>query len=113
MNGSLGVVTKPHPKGAWVRFDDGAEDAVTAADLEKVTHGWAISVHKAQGSAFRRVIVPLVGSKLLDRTLLYTAVTRAVETVVIVGDPEVLRRTIEEPPTALDRSSSMSLEAEQ
>jgi exodeoxyribonuclease V alpha subunit len=113
MNGSLGVVTKPHPKGAWVRFDDSAEDAVTAADLEKVTHGWAISVHKAQGSAFRRVIVPLVGSKLLDRTLLYTAVTRAVETVVIVGDPEVLRRTIEEPPTALDRSSSMSLEAEQ
>ena len=52
-------------------------------------------------------------SSLLDRTLLYTAVTRAVETVVIVGDPEVLRRTIEEPPTALDRSSSMSLEAEQ
>ncbi|WP_139813055.1 ATP-dependent DNA helicase [Ensifer aridi] len=49
MNGSLGVVTKPHQKGAWVRFDDGAEDVITTADLEKLTHGWAISVHKAQG----------------------------------------------------------------
>lgn len=107
MNGSLGVVAKSHSKGAWVKFDDGAEDAITVADLEKLTHGWAISVHKAQGSAFRRVIVPLVGPKLLDRALLYTAITRAVETVVIVGDPEVLRRTIEEPSKALDRGSSM------
>lgn len=55
MNGSLGVVTKPHPKGARARFDDGAEDVITTADLEKLTHGWAISVHKAQGSAFKRV----------------------------------------------------------
>lgn len=108
MNGSLEVVMKPHPKGAIVRFDDGAEDVITTADLEKLTHGWAISVHKAQGSAFRRVIVPLVGSKLLDRTLLYTAITRAVETVVIVGDSEVLRRTIEEPPRALERSNSLN-----
>jgi exodeoxyribonuclease V alpha subunit len=54
MNGSLGVVMKLHPKGAWVRFDNGAEDVITTADLEKLTHGWAISVHKAQGSAFKR-----------------------------------------------------------
>ncbi|WP_234895466.1 ATP-dependent DNA helicase [Sinorhizobium meliloti] len=107
MNGSLGVVAKSHSKAAWVKFDDGAEDAITMADLEKLTHGWAISVHKAQGSAFRRLIVPLVGPKLLDRALLYTAITRAVETVVIVGDPAVLRRTIEEPSKALDRGSSM------
>ena len=33
---------------------------------------WAISVHKAQGSAFKRVIIPVVRSKLLDRTMLYT-----------------------------------------
>ncbi|ANL33910.1 hypothetical protein [Rhizobium phaseoli] len=61
MNGSLAVVTKPHPKGAWVRFDDGAEDAITAPDLEKLTHGWAISVHKAQGSACKKVIIPVSG----------------------------------------------------
>lgn len=40
MNGSLGAITEPHPKGAWVRFDDGSEDVVTMADLEKLTHGW-------------------------------------------------------------------------
>jgi exodeoxyribonuclease V alpha subunit len=77
MNGSLGVLMKSHQKGVWVKFDDGAEDVVTPADLEKLTHGWAISVHKAQGVAFRRVIIPVVRSKLLDRTLLYTAITRA------------------------------------
>lgn len=103
MNGSLGVVIKPHQKGAWVRFDDGAEDVITTADLEKLTHGWAISVHKAQGSAFRRVIIPVVRSKLLDRTMLYTAITRTVETVVLVGDPEHINEVIELPAKALER----------
>lgn len=107
MNGSLGVVTKPHPKGAWVRFDDGSEDAITTADLEKLTHGWAISVHKAQGSAFRRVIIPVVRSKLLDRTLLYTAITRAVETVVLVGDTEVIAETIFSLPKSLSRDNGL------
>ncbi|WP_339073353.1 AAA family ATPase [Sinorhizobium meliloti] len=105
MNGSLGVITKPHPKGAWVRFDDGAEDAVTTADLEKLTYGWAISVHKAQGSAFKRVIIPVVRSKLLDRTMLYTAITRAVETVVLVGDAELLSEIICNPPRSLSRDN--------
>ncbi|RUW66141.1 DUF2075 domain-containing protein, partial [Mesorhizobium sp. M4B.F.Ca.ET.049.02.1.2] len=72
MNGSIGILRKPHPKGAWISFDDGAEDIITTADLEKLTHGWAMSVHKAQGSAFRRVIIPVAKSKLLDRTMLYT-----------------------------------------
>ncbi|MFC0808317.1 AAA family ATPase [Ensifer sp. P24N7] len=110
MNGSLGVVTKPHPKGAWVRFDDGAEDAITTADLEKLTHGWAISVHKAQGSAFRRVIIPVVQSKLLDRTMLYTAITRSVETLVLVGDPDLLNEVISKAPRALDRCNCLLLE---
>jgi hypothetical protein len=46
------------------------EAAIDGADLEKLTHGWAISVHKAQGSAFRRVILPITPSRLLDRTAL-------------------------------------------
>jgi hypothetical protein len=54
MNGSLGVITKAHPKGAWTRFDDGAEDVITTADLEKLTHGWAISVRFASQSAGTR-----------------------------------------------------------
>jgi ATP-dependent exoDNAse (exonuclease V) alpha subunit len=83
---SLGVITKPHPKGTRARFDDGAEDPITTADLEKLTHGWAISVHKTQRSTFKWVIIPVVRSKLLDRTMLYTAITRGMETVVLDGD---------------------------
>ncbi|MCG5481593.1 AAA family ATPase [Sinorhizobium alkalisoli] len=112
MNGSLGVVTKADPKGAWVVFDDGAEDAITATDLEKLTHGWAISVHKAQGSAFSRVIIPLVRSRLLDRTMLYTAITRAVETVVLVGDPDLLNEVISMAPKSLQRNSALNFETQ-
>ncbi|WP_337763973.1 AAA family ATPase [Sinorhizobium meliloti] len=107
MNGSLGVVTRQHQKGAWVRFDDGAEDAITTADLEKLTHGWAISVHKAQGSAFKRVIIPVVRSKLLDRTLLYTAITRGIETVVLVGDIDLVNETIMAAPASLTRNTAL------
>lgn len=109
MNGSLGVIIKPHPKGAWVRFDDGAEDAITTADLEKLTHGWAISVHKAQGSAFKRVIIPVVQSKLLDRTMLYTAITRGIETVVLVGDIDLINEIIEAAPASLARNTALRL----
>ncbi len=108
MNGSLGVLRKPHPKGAWIRFDDGAEDAITVADLEKLTHGWAISVHKAQGSAFRRVIIPIVQSKLLDRTMLYTAITRAVETVVFVGELDLINEVISNAPRSLLRGTALT-----
>ncbi|WP_018240390.1 AAA family ATPase [Ensifer sp. BR816] len=112
MNGSLGVLKKPHPKGAWVRFDDGAEDAITAADLEKLTHGWAISVHKAQGSAFRRVIIPFVRSRLLDRTMLYTAITRGIETVVLVGDIDLINEIVTSAPRSLSRETALRFELE-
>lgn len=51
-----------------------------------------MTVHKSQGSRFRRVIVPVQASRILDRTLIYTAVTRATDQVVLVGAGDVLRR---------------------
>lgn len=107
MNGSLGTIQKHHPTGVWMKLDDGSEDAVTAADLEKLTHGWAISIHKAQGSAFRRVIVPIVRTRMLDRTMIYTAITRAIETVVLVGDPAVIHEVIRLAPHSLKRDSEL------
>ena len=94
-----------------VRFDDGAEDAITTADLEKLTHGWAISVHKAQGSAFKRVIIPVVQSKLLDRTMLYTAITRGIETVVLVGDIDLINEVVCTSPQSLDRQHGLRFNA--
>jgi len=49
-----------------------------------------ISVHRAQGSQFPRVIVPVFPNRLLDRTLIYTALTRAVEQVVFIVDQGAL-----------------------
>lgn len=107
MNGALGVVARPTPKGAWVVFDDGAADEVGVDDLQRLTHGWGVSVHKAQGSAFRRVIVPITASRLLDRTLIYTAITRAIDTVVLVGDMALLRQAVQGQPKASDRVTTL------
>lgn len=109
-NGSLGVVRRETGRGAWIEFDDGAADEIRQHDLEKLTLGWAISVHKAQGSGFRRVIVPIAKSRLLDRSLIYTAVTRGIETVVIAGDMDLLRAAVEAPPRASVRRQTLSFE---
>lgn len=73
------------------------------SDVEWLDYGYAVSVHKAQGSQFKRVIVPVTRSRLLDRTLLYTAITRAQEQVVLVGDVPAMRRAVEAPPAAHKR----------
>jgi hypothetical protein len=55
---------------AGAKFDDGAEDEIIARDLEKLTPGRAISIHKAQRNAFRRGVIPMTASRLFDRALL-------------------------------------------
>lgn len=69
LNGALGFVTSVDQTSLSVDFDDGAEHLLRRSDLAKLERGWAISIHKAQGSAFRHVIVPIVASALLDRAL--------------------------------------------
>jgi len=108
MNGALGTVCRETGRGAWVAFDDGAEDEIRQFDLERLTLGWAISIHKAQGSAFRRVVVPLTRSRLLDRAMIYTAVSRGVETVVLIGDPQVFRLAVEASPRANMRRTTLA-----
>jgi hypothetical protein len=90
-NGTLGVVVEVLPDGIQVQWDghdrpmDFREDRRYALDL-----AYAISVHKAQGSQFRRVVIPVFPNRLLDRTLVYTALTRAQEQVVLVGDRDAM-----------------------
>lgn len=103
LNGALGFVGRLDETGATTDFDDGTRDVLRRDDLRKLDRGWAISIHKAQGSAFRHVIVPVVPSRLLDRALVYTALTRAIESVVFVGDREVLRAAIARPTSAAHR----------
>jgi exodeoxyribonuclease V alpha subunit len=61
-------------------------------ELDELVHAYAISIHKAQGSEFPAVVVPMLPSHymMLQRNLLYTAVTRAQRLVVLVGSPRAI-----------------------
>jgi exodeoxyribonuclease V alpha subunit len=110
MNGALGIVRRQTDNGCFIELDDGAADEVRAFELEHLSLGWAISVHKAQGSAFRRVIVPLTSSRVLDRALIYTAVTRAIDTVVLVGDMALIKSVIAAAPKVSGRVDGLQLD---
>jgi len=117
MNGCLGVVRRHSDgrdsdtgaPGSWIEFEDGAKDWIYERDLQNLTHGWAVTVHKAQGSAFQRVFVPIASSRLVDRALIYTAVTRAVRTCVLVGDPAFISAAVKAPSRAQLRQTCLSL----
>ena len=117
-NGSLGrlvdIEEAPRPlfndKGdpignaiAWVEWDDGERRPLLEAMLDDLQLGYAITVHKAQGSQWPRIIVCLTGNRMLDRTLIYTAVTRAERQVLLVGDVEAVRQAVVAPPRAHHR----------
>lgn len=79
---------------AWVEWDDGLLRPIVLEMLDDLELGYAITVHKAQGSQWPRVIVPVTGNRLLDRTLIYTAVTRAQRQVILVGDEQAARQAV-------------------
>lgn len=99
MNGSLGRVHSSYEDIAHVTLD-GKDHDLTDADSDFVELAYAISVHKSQGSQWPCVILPIFQSRILDRTLIYTAITRATKQVILVGDPIALQRSITAPPSA-------------
>lgn len=102
-NGSLGRVVDPDgDDGVVVDFDEGRR-TIPHELAHHLERAWALTTHKAQGSSFDTVIVPVEESPILDRTLLYTAVTRARKRVVLVGDPDLMRTVVERPPAASRR----------
>ena len=102
-NGDTGVVTatRPGPDGvAFARalFADGsaAGRSVPLSRLADVETAHAMTVHRAQGSQFREVtvVLPPHDSPLATRELFYTALTRAQETVRVVGDPAAVEAAV-------------------
>lgn len=85
---------------AWVEWDDGERRPVLEEMLDDLELGYAITVHKAQGSQWERVIVPITANRLLDRTLVYTALTRAQRQVILIGDAQAARKAAESLPRA-------------
>lgn len=102
-NGDIGVVASVDPTaGALkVRFEDDVDGRLVAYEpgaLDNLTLAYACSVHKAQGSEFPAVIIPLLTSHfvMLSRNLLYTAVTRGKRLVVLVADPRAIALALAE-----------------
>ena len=91
-NGDIGRITRINPAQSLVRvqFDETVDYSLD--DLDDLVSAYAISVHKSQGSEFRCVVMPVSTQHfiMLKRNLLYTAVTRARELVVLVGDTKAL-----------------------
>lgn len=89
---------------AWVLWDDGVRRPLQVDMLDDIELGYAITVHKAQGSQWPRVIIPVSRHRLLDRTLLYTAVTRAQRQVILVGDEMAASDAVSQAPRATGRN---------
>ena len=71
----------------YVMFDDGRRACYSYAELDEIVLSYAITIHKSQGSEFPVVIIPIMGGSplLMNKNLLYTAVTRAKKMVVLIG----------------------------
>ncbi|MGJ7921474.1 SF1B family DNA helicase RecD2 [Neobacillus sp. LXY-4] len=76
---------------------EGTEVTYTRQDLSKLTHAYCCSVHKAQGSEFPIVILPVVKSyyRMLRRNLIYTAITRSKQFLILCGEEEALKLGVE------------------
>ncbi len=132
MNGELGVVLREgemenpeyrlavkekrdtHGIQQWVPslvLDVGAREVhVPERDAQhprRIEHAYAISTHKAQGSQAPKVVIPVTPSQIMDRTMLYTAVTRASEKVVLVGSRAVFEKAVIDPPSYSVRVTGM------
>lgn len=92
-NGDIGHVVsiETDPMKIEVRFDSRMVD-YEPGELDELQLAYALTIHKSQGSEFPCVIIPLSTQHfvLLERSLLYTAITRAKKLVILVGDPKAL-----------------------
>ena len=93
-NGDIGVISAMDKKNGLLSVDyDGRLVPYEMTEMDELTLAYAISVHKSQGSEYPAVIVPLTTQHfpLLQRNLLYTAMTRGEKVVVLVGSTKALQ----------------------
>src|SRR5262249_6427090 len=91
-NGDMGIVREVDRQNETVRVRFEGLVSYPFADLDELVLAYAISVHKSQGSEYRAVIMPVTTQHfiMLQRNLLYTAVTRARDLVVLVDSKRAL-----------------------
>jgi exodeoxyribonuclease V alpha subunit len=93
-NGDIGFITsiETEPLKLRVRFEGNREVIYEPGELDELQLAYALTIHKSQGSEFPCVIIPMSTQHyvLLERSLIYTAVTRARKLVIVVGDPKAM-----------------------
>ncbi len=93
-NGDIGQITAIDPlqETMTIVFDDDKEAGYGFDMLSELEPAYAMTVHKSQGSEYRAVILSVAGGSplLLTRSVLYTAITRARELLILVGDEQVV-----------------------
>ena len=97
-NGDTGILKSINDfsETAEVEFEDGRCAEYSFKQLEELELAYAVTIHKSQGSEYPAVVIPLLSGTrmLLNRNLLYTAVTRARKCVTLVGSEETFREMI-------------------
>ncbi|MDY0396829.1 ATP-binding domain-containing protein [Virgibacillus halophilus] len=103
-NGDIGKVAAifkeeentDHEEQLVVVFDD-KEVVYVRKDYGNITHAYCISIHKSQGSEFPIVVMPIVNSyhRMLRKNLIYTAITRAKQSLIICGQQQAFLRGVE------------------
>ena len=98
-NGDLGKVDRidTFSEVVEVIFDEGKRIKYPFGDLDQLELAYAVTIHKSQGSEYPAVVLPLLSGpkQLFNRNLLYTAITRAVKCVVIVGNEATVSHMVE------------------
>lgn len=98
-NGDTGVIKKidNFSKEMVVEFDDNRQVTYPFSGLNELELSYAITIHKSQGSEYPAVVLPLLGGPdlLMNRNLLYTAVTRGKQCVTIVGSEQAVQKMIQ------------------
>lgn len=108
-NGDIGIIKeiKTSPKKEIIIDFDGNIVKYTPSNFANFRLAYAISIHKAQGSEFEVVIIPIVKNfnKMLYRKLIYTGVTRSKKKLYLIGDTEALKTAVNNTSTDVRRTS--------
>ena len=94
-NGDIGIITSIDKinNSLTVSFDETRENIkYEYQELENLVLAYAITIHKSQGCEYKKIIIPIMMSQyiMLQRNLLYTGVTRAKESLILVGEEKAI-----------------------
>ncbi len=97
-NGTVGVITgiSPEESSLTVLTDEDESVPYGFDELDELAHAYAVTIHRSQGSEYPAVVIPLTTSSwtMLQRNLLYTAITRAKKLAILVGSQRALAAAV-------------------